>query len=521
MRIACWLSVALGLLLLLAPAHRAAAEMWPGPGTYEGVYHEDRWGRARVSFFVVPDSLQKRFAPFEGKRIRFEVTRGSQMTIPGPVHLEVVGVIEAVQTGPSFEFDVAQLKGGSVDEWLVTVTNAGDTPAPLVVNRLSLEYIRPAKLRGTGSNRSYPRSLRAELAWSPRTADCGAAFVEIPPKARYAVLFRVRVDRRDGEFAVRYFHQTGRSSERCPYGAWRRADGPIPTLGPSSFVLARAKIVPWLKPLPVGHTPEDGAYLLTGLLRPGGEDARLPMFSHQGLRCASFRIRAFDKAGQEIRVASLVMCDDGMSSRNHGYALETPEAPHRLTDLAAAGLPVRVFFWARSRFSDNPIARIALEVLAANGVSRLPVSGPFHDSLHRLPPPFGPAHQGVRVRVRAVPGHHGCTEFYVEAVNDRDEPVKLISPSQPHTEVQLRLDGKDVPIFLRHPMAFGWAARHTCGERMELRLQPDPRLTLKPGRYTAEVTFQGAGGTHPNTSNEPIAVLKGELRTPKTVVVVR
>jgi len=512
------LPVALGLLLLFAPVERATADWWPGPGLYDGVYHKDRWGRARVSEFIVPPELEARFAPFEGKRIRFEVKKGLQSSSPGPVDLQEVGDIQELETGPRLLLGVAKPAGGAEDEWLVTVSNTGDTAATIATNYLSLEYVRPETYDGSGSRAPRLHALHAEFAWSARLADCRPELVGIPAKASCALLFHVALDRRDGELGARYHHIGGASAEHCPYMAWRRADDPPATIAPSRFLLVRPEIAPWRERLPYGGTPEDGAYLLTGKLQPGSGGARLPIFSYQGVRGACFRMRAFDAQGAEIQVRSLVMCDDALSTRGR---FPWDAGPYLVTDPPAQGFPVRVFFWPRSRFADEPIARVVLEVLAATGSSMLPVPVRFQDSLHLPPPPFGARHQGVRVRVRASPGYEGSTEFYVEAVNDAGEPVKLIAPTSPATEVELRLDGKEVPVYLRQPLVYGWAAEHACGERKELCLRPSPRQVLKPGTHTVEVIFRGHGGTHLNTHGRSIPVLDGELRTPETTVVIR
>src|SRR5262245_18599296 len=64
----------LPLLALAIVAAGAPAALPPLPGVFEGVYWQDPWGVGHFRGFLVPPQLHATIAPFEGKRIRVDVT---------------------------------------------------------------------------------------------------------------------------------------------------------------------------------------------------------------------------------------------------------------------------------------------------------------------------------------------------------------------------------------------------------------------------------------------------------------
>ena len=76
------------------------AEILPEKGVFDGIYHRDRWGVGRFSFFVVEKQLHEQFDKYEGRRIRVHVTQGSQIRNPGPVFMRAISSITPLPEPP-------------------------------------------------------------------------------------------------------------------------------------------------------------------------------------------------------------------------------------------------------------------------------------------------------------------------------------------------------------------------------------------------------------------------------------
>ena len=57
------------VVAVLWAAAPTSGEPLPETGTFEDVYHLDRWDRASVGFCVVPPDLRNRFAGLEGRPV--------------------------------------------------------------------------------------------------------------------------------------------------------------------------------------------------------------------------------------------------------------------------------------------------------------------------------------------------------------------------------------------------------------------------------------------------------------------
>jgi len=73
------------------------AEILPDSGEFEGVYHRDRWGVGRFSYFLVAPELHKQLSPFEHKGIRLEVLDAFQPVNPGDAFIRKIGKIAELE----------------------------------------------------------------------------------------------------------------------------------------------------------------------------------------------------------------------------------------------------------------------------------------------------------------------------------------------------------------------------------------------------------------------------------------
>jgi len=115
----------------------AIADTLGTTGTFEGVYHRDRWGVGHFGYFIVHPGLHAKLAEYEGKRIRLTVTKGSQPTNPGPAIMLEIGEIAILEEPP------LRISLGTIPEKL-----APEVPFQ-VVCRLSNVTQGPLKLLGS------------------------------------------------------------------------------------------------------------------------------------------------------------------------------------------------------------------------------------------------------------------------------------------------------------------------------------------------------------------------------------
>src|SRR5689334_6164537 len=92
--------VVVSLVTVLLIINELPAEILPETGTFEGVYHRDRWGVGRFAFFVVDPALHEQLARYEGRRIQIDVTKGVQSVNPGSVTMQAIGSIKPLPESP-------------------------------------------------------------------------------------------------------------------------------------------------------------------------------------------------------------------------------------------------------------------------------------------------------------------------------------------------------------------------------------------------------------------------------------
>ena len=88
------------LVMALLSWSPLAAEIVPTSGTAEGIYHQDRWGVGHFDYFIVDPGLHAKLHPYEGRRIRFKITKAEQPMNPGPgILLALDGIEETIFLG--------------------------------------------------------------------------------------------------------------------------------------------------------------------------------------------------------------------------------------------------------------------------------------------------------------------------------------------------------------------------------------------------------------------------------------
>ena len=126
-------------MIVLAPLR---AELISRQGTYDGVYHRDRWGQGRFSFLLVAPELHARLKQYDGKPIRLECRSIEQKKNPGPGTVREIGAITPLDKRPipikvDFSFRVGDFPGKDNVEFVCRLTNQSQEPiqaGPFSVN---------------------------------------------------------------------------------------------------------------------------------------------------------------------------------------------------------------------------------------------------------------------------------------------------------------------------------------------------------------------------------------------------
>lgn len=150
----------LAILLIgcLCVQNLALAETLPTTGTFEGVYHRDRWGVGHFLFFIVHPGLHEKLAKYEGKLIRLKVTKGTQPMNPGPAIMLAVGEIKELPQPPleiRTKTRPTKVTAGQPFQLMVEVTNRSEVDSLLYPVHVLSTIRQPSLHPGQKPNDPY------------------------------------------------------------------------------------------------------------------------------------------------------------------------------------------------------------------------------------------------------------------------------------------------------------------------------------------------------------------------------
>ena len=499
------------VLALVTAGRPGCAEPLPTSGVFEGVYHVDRFGRRRFGFFRVPHELRARFAGLEGRRIRVEVTRGVQTSIPGPVSLKEIGQITEVLDGPALRLTVERRRLGEAVYPTVRVTNQGSKAVTIALRSITLALSSHTDdgryvASGWGNDAAISRGGR-RLRWPLR----------LLPGRSCAIPFRLRAltiadDAGQHEIEATYRHP----DVKCPYQAWLAYD--LPNDRPAEAP-PRARVEVRSIEVVGGRSTTGRAAevyrLRLGLSAPSNTAIQLVQQQMDEGTAYVGRLCAWTVDGSEIELAESVLLpgDRAIWDSDRG------DAPGTLVPLPEGGAELGYLAVHRRAFPIGRIHAWSLDLLTAEGLERVSFGGEFEDRLYVEPPPLSDEQHGIRLRVRpyrsrrAKPGEQ---EFVLQVTNETGEPVIFWEIGALSDRCEVRVDGKPASVRERRAGVFGWSAPRTCEKPMEMRFQLPGDQGLPPGRHTITVGLRGVGGTHRNASGAPVPILLGEVWTDET-----
>lgn len=506
----------------------ARGETLPSSGTFEGTYHRDRWGVGRFQYFVVDPDLHEVLAPFEGWPIRLVVNRAAQTGRSSSAILEI-GEVTALDRSP-LEVKVRTIPEAVTDagpfQFVVELVN--HSPQAIAVRNESVMLKvrhQPDVERGDEPSPLFEKYSHAQLSVkSVHSVQMYQSFVKTAAR-RYANLSRgvnIRIPA-GGSFPLVVLFDDGLAageyeievSGRCREDkTWHRPSRIWMNLEVGPEEGERPERPGQLRLVRKAIEVAGVNYPFEFVLAPQEGDARgLVGFEGPETEGWTGRVRALDEAGVLIPVRADPI-----------YARRT--SPHfwQVVEIPQEGLRLRGTFRKASYFSQQSVARVVVDVLTERGVETFVLSEQFEDAAVPALPPFGPEHDGVKLRARAAKRafrHDEPIRFYLQAVNVSGEPVcwwkpvNRISSSAAEAvgeNIGIAIDGEPIELPERKAEYIGgWARKYPPGHAREWRVVLPEGIDLGPGTHTFRYSITSGEGTYKNANGKLIPLLNGTL----------
>jgi len=503
------------LLVAVLPASRA--ELLPTSGTFEGIYHRDRFGVGRFGFFIVHPSLHPKLAEFEGRYIRVEVAGGAQPYNPGPAVMTRVGkIVELPQPPVRLELTTVPHPAGEGQpcQVLLRVGNAGQAPLTLRSDPVTVALRRGGEPRADVQD-TFGGYRRGQFAaetgkWQLRSV------AKSTPWRRHHILGH------PSDWVPRVTIQPGETFPFCLALDKGLAKGQYEIAARLSLHLDADKPVPvagWLA-LDVPTNPQDTRPQIPSALR---------------LRPSAFRVRD-EWTAVDLRLTNggpqprwIPQCTDNERAllwlgRLHGTTREGKEIPLTfsypkgsskgspeactMARVPPEGLQTTIEFRPESAFSESPVARLTCEILTDRGLETFVLADAFTDRTFAAPPPFGTARNGLKVRIRThrqACEPKGLLRIYWQLVNLHQKPLVLRSAGGWRVEI----DGRTLARPYKDTV-WGWAMSydHYRPEEHYIDLRG---LDLAPGDHTVKLFCRSVGGHYKNANGKRIPAYSGTV----------
>ena len=526
------------LIGCLCVQNLAIAEDLPTTGTFEGVYHRDRWGVGHFLFFIVHPDLHERLSKYEDKLIRLKVTKGTQPMNPGSAIMLAVGEIEELPQPPleiRAKTRPSKVTAGQPFQLVVEVTNKSKDDSLLypiaVLPKIRQSYLQPGEKADDPSwlIKEYTvGQLSISVAeiqlggWQPFQGRAnlkgrgGQLLLSPGASDVWVTSFPKGVSSGDGELKIDLSYAL--AEPKAAYGDWKSQgrfevwkDFPVSQAEPGKQPAAENEAL--LSVSEVHLTPgEDGWTNLQFRLHSAkGKTVRVPgtisratgeVDSEKFAHIARLQGIAADGSAIEIEAVRFPERD-------------TRDGIERLLDLPEAGAIISAKFRKESRFA-SPMKRLVLNVITDNGVEPVVLSDDLKDA--DVPPamPFGPPTAGVKIRIRPAKTAFEKADplrFNLQAVNVSGKPVCWWRPfSGLGKNVIVEIDGKRIeqPDEKAECMG-GWAAQWTCKNPREWTVTLPDAVTAARGRHTLRYIIVSNGGHYKNADNEMIPIVRGRI----------
>jgi hypothetical protein len=513
--------ISVSLVAALSFVSSLPAEILPETGTFEGIYHRDRWGVGRFEFFVVEPALHDQFAQYEGRRIRVNVTKGVQRVTYGPVHMQSIGSITPLPEPPlKPRIEFTPLRPNESFQLVCRLENESDQECFVRLSAVNI-VVRQKRTTDWPEKPSYFSTTQTSNNVSTFEWSAGPLqhlVIAVPdPSGGLSPSHRVRISAKEsvpiailfdkglpaGQYEI---EATARGSDRDFGKVWPERTEWAPLDVEESSRAKTLSTIP-LRVTKKSITPLDDGYELRLTLASSGDAPRsIAVPTDIGKRTWAGRLQAFTADGTTIAMAT------GERGRS--------EDPWHLEQIGKAGHDLKFEFRQEGRFSGQSIHRIVLDLLTDRGVEPIEVANGFHD-VHAVVnlPSFGKPVQGAKLRVRPVRSNLKVgqpLQFYVQAANEAGQPVvwwmslpQYVASRECHAT---EIDGKkiDLPSH-KADYIFGWAAPWTCHRPCEWTCTLPSSERLVAGKHTFRYSIVSPGGVYRNAQGVNVPVLAETL----------
>jgi hypothetical protein len=494
---------------------RAYAEIMPGSGTFEGIYHQDRWGVGHFSYLHVAPALHEKLAKYEGKRIRIKTPEIIQYENPGPGFIMKIDEITELPElpyklqirtipeipAPNEPFQLVCDVYNCTNE---TIVPSGGTPLfsvfkpwpvknPNEPNMFFKDYTAGQLAVEENSFQIYPYfmspgEIEGNRYVMGRITHQGP--VSIPPGGflPYVLILDNGLDAGEYEFSASARFVINKTSPEAKI--WKKFDVK--------------------KDAPKNIKPEPRLAVADKSFEIKDEwcGMNIMLASAKGASCKVVRKKDRDRAASCGKLYGL---DDNGNIIELVVKPDYKDCEREITEVSENGVLVRADFRAESRFYQGPIKKLVLSLLTDNGVEDVVLDNSFKDLLWVEPPPFGEESNGLKLRMRPAKKKFGAKDelfFYFQLANVSGKPAILQGP-----QVELEIDGVIHKIGnVTGNYGHGWAREYERyrPEEWTLKLPLGDTRSIG-GAHTLKYTEISNAGFFTNANGKQIPLFVGRL----------
>ena len=498
------------LVMLMACAVGARAELLDTKGTFRGLYHVNRAGLARFNCFVVPQHLRQAMAAYEDKYIEVDVLKAVQTMNPGPSVIERTGKV-TVLPKPPVEIKLRTAPAGDGKDGgfdvIYAFTNTGTEDVTLDARNISAGILGyPAatdsdhflsSATGYTSRQLSFGDTRYPLCQRWHFLSSGAPgerthfhTIEVRLRAGETVPFAIHgVVLEPGEYeAVATGSLTLRDGTQVPIAASMPLDLPLPkpAAKPANSLRIQSQV-----------SVDDEWYVVRATLFPASRGEAFIFARGQDKECfLTGLLQLISTSGDVIQPE---------------IDWNEPNGPWHRTRVAKTGVPFSFRIRQADLFARDRIAGIALWTVTAQGVEKLMVSDALPEPKRNALPAWGQKSGGCRLRINVPAGEFSVLrKFTISFQAESDQQMADIfwmDKNHYATNVVVAIDGVPCRDIL--------STRITDEIVYKFPFQGQITLAslgkIPPGKHTLTLSIKGDPGIYTNLRDERFRKLDGAL----------
>lgn len=501
-------AILLSLLVVFhgIPGH---AEILPTRGTFRGVYHVNRAGVGRFTFFIISKALKGQMAPYEGKYVEVEILKARQRIRSGPVIVDQIGKVTRL-FDPSLKLKLQAVfpgtGGGKTIDVIYSLINVGKKDITINANDLQIgvrcySQSENDEAQDDFFQTGYTRrqlSFRGSLLqrWNFISPMCPGERTHFntgkvllrPGETAPFVLHGLDLKPGQYELAVTaVFYPTPTKDEGVPVIAAQSLDVPLPQ---------HKRIQDKLLDAQVQVTHDDEWLVVDGRIL-GKPEAGVSLFtlSDRGQHFLPGLVQLYSSSG------------DLLPAR---LDWRRPDGPWRPIQVDREGLPFKFRVRHADRFSREKIAKIGFWTVTDRGIEKLTLADALPEPPQRPLPPWGKTVQGCRLRVQMSGESFRAGEtirFFFQAESDgKKADMVWIDEGNWESHVVVTVDGKKARLGTT-----GISDGHVNHFPFQGEISLASVYKVLPGKHRLQLSVRGDPGTYTNLRGEKFRKFRGTL----------